>query len=156
MNDREMLQAAFDRLEELGWVARADYQDCMTCAHNGILQEAQFLVDSGIPVKGVIFWHNQDDEDAFGYYPQAVEGEGGKEEEEENPWDMVLGDRMLRPLWLGWEDFSGDGLSDVIDVLVKTGFLVTPPADEGVRIMISTPAANVVGSTNMPAGKTAA
>jgi hypothetical protein len=156
MNDRQKLQSAFDRLEELGWVARADYQDCITCAHAGIMQEAQILADSGVTVKGIIFWHNQDDENAFGYYPKTVEGEGGGEEEEEDPWDMVLGDTMLAPLWLGWEDFSGDGISDVVDVLVKTGFLVTPPVDNGVRIMISTHAVNVAGSTNMPAGKTAA
>lgn len=149
MSDREKLTEVFGQLEDKGWVCRMNYLDCTSCAQEAIMEEAQIIADSGVPLKGYLYWHAGDDEVAFGMV--GADGEG-----EEDPWSIVLGDTLLHPLWLGWEDFSGDGLGEPLEHLVRAGFLVTPPADEHMRILVSTPAVRSAGSNASLSGTTAA
>jgi hypothetical protein len=154
--DRENLQHAFDLLETSGWVARANYLCCTECGFNGIWEETQALLEEDVEVKGMVFWHNGDDEYAFGYWPDGtavgVDRNGG----ERNPWDLKLGNRLLAPLYLGWDDFSGGNGEEIVTVLIKAGFLVTPPSESSERIKVSTDAlaVNDAGLSEQHAGST--
>ena len=59
---REKLLAAFSDLRRQGIIARADYMCCGSCATYNLLLEAERRSDKGKVVKGIAYWHKQDEE----------------------------------------------------------------------------------------------
>lgn len=151
MSDRERLLEAFTRLEREGWVARANYHDCLECGFNACWEEVQIYQAHEVPIQGMVFWSNQDDELAFGYFEEGADGVEGEE------WERFkLGDELLAPLFLGWDDFSGGQGEAVVTALKEADFVVTPPSDEAQRIEVTTTQlANGAGLNKQLAGRTA-
>jgi hypothetical protein len=151
MSDRERLLEAFTELEELGWVARANYMDCMECGFQACWEEVQILQSQEVTVTGMVFWSNQDDEVAFGYFEEGADGVEGEGWERFN-----LGDDMLAPLFLGWDDFSDGHGEPVVEALRRAKFIVTPPSDDTQRIEVTTTQlVNAAGSRGKLAGSMA-
>jgi hypothetical protein len=117
INDRDRLALAFADLFELGYFAPVDFSEtqcCQSCAW--------YAVPDG--VEKVVFWHQQDDERAFGGTWEVNEWE-----EEEY---VRGGDNLVKDLYLAW---AGDA-SEIVAALRKYDLLVEEPPDESQRILV--------------------
>ena len=59
---REKVVAAFKDLRKDGFIARANFMCCGSCAGYDLAEKATEMVDKGKHPKGCIFWHKQDEE----------------------------------------------------------------------------------------------
>ena len=62
--DCDRLDQAFAALEKNGIIARQNYSDCQTCGVAQISEEMAKLHQAGKPVRGYVFYHEQDTEGA--------------------------------------------------------------------------------------------
>ena len=61
---RERLLAVFKELRREGFLARANFKCCQTCAGYALAREAaELLKKKGKEIRGVVFWHRQDEDD---------------------------------------------------------------------------------------------
>jgi hypothetical protein len=63
--DNDRLDLAFAALEKSGIVARQNFSDCGTCGVAEIADEMEEVHKSGKPVRGYVFFHDQDTEGAL-------------------------------------------------------------------------------------------
>lgn len=67
LTDCDRLDRAFEILERGGIVARQNYWCCQTCGSAAIHDEMLSAAEDGEPVRGYVFYHEQDTEGAAGY-----------------------------------------------------------------------------------------
>ena len=60
---RELVIDAFKELRSKGFMARANYLCCQSCAGYALAEDAKKRIANGKTVNGVYFWHRQDEED---------------------------------------------------------------------------------------------
>jgi hypothetical protein len=64
VTDCDRLDAAFTRLEASGIVARQNFTCCQTCGFAEIGAEIEDVIETGVAVRGMTFFHQQDTESA--------------------------------------------------------------------------------------------
>ncbi len=62
--DNDRLDAAFEKFEQSGILSRQHYSDCGTCGAGEIWEEIEELLAQGRPMRGYVFYHEQDTESA--------------------------------------------------------------------------------------------
>ena len=62
METRQKVLKAFSALRNRGFLARANFMCCSTCAGYDLAVTAVKIKKDGKDVKGCVFWHHQDDE----------------------------------------------------------------------------------------------
>jgi hypothetical protein len=59
---RSTVLQVFKESRKEGFIARANYLCCQSCADSQIVQDAEKLADKGKRIKGCIYWHRQDED----------------------------------------------------------------------------------------------
>jgi hypothetical protein len=56
---RKKVIQVFAEMRKQGFIARANFRDCNTCAGYAIACDAEKMKEKGKEIKGIMFWHNQ-------------------------------------------------------------------------------------------------
>lgn len=84
---RKKVTDVFVKLRKEGFLARANFRCCQTCAGYELAEKASAFADHGKKVSGCVYWHNQDEESwrkygtlflAFGVLDTKKHGEIGQ------------------------------------------------------------------------------
>jgi len=110
--NRKQLVEAFEDLRKMGFIARANYLCCQSCAGYAIADKvSQMSKEKAAKVKGCVYWHGQDEDDilergglylAYGRIDTTAHGEVGLSTEEVGKAVVeLLGKYGLKAEWNG-------------------------------------------------------